>query len=522
MISIDGGFINVADEIRRILSYQCVTCESREGEGNLDCCIMTIPRQAIISSSCNCKQVGLIRRVSEEEVTDYSGSSVQNDIMQNETTLVLESPRVFLPKQLEVFDYCTEYHPNQNTFVLYSGAFGAGKTLLLAQVCIETCLNNPKCLGLVGSQTYPTLQDVVWRKFLEEIELFQDKLDAQGIDIQILKKVNSSPGKMKIIFYNDSEILFRACEDERKLAGTSLDFFALDEPVDIAESVFTQLMGRLRGIHLKQRFGILATNPGAETHWVYEYFIGDIKRGYYTVETSTYDNVLLPNYEAYIHGMEDWYDADWVNRYLKGKWGAFAGQIYKDFDKDRDVGNYRRLIEDGKIEIKHYIAGVDWGFRNPSCILTYGVDDRNHLYLVDEYYQNEKTTTFVSEEIAKRNEKYKYKQVFCDPSAVDLIKQTYDLGVPIKEGNNDVDNGIAKIKSLFKAKIIHVDVGCFHYIKEHESYRYERDKTNKNLTEKPVKKDDHSCDAERYGLTDFDPFRKPSFCHGGRWDSWLR
>lgn len=440
--------------------------------------------------------------------------------MTNETTIVLRSPRAFLPKQIKVFNMCTDFHLKQNNYVLYSGAFGSGKTLLLAQVCIKTCLENPKCLGLMGSQTYPTLQDVVFRIFLEEVQVYQDTLDEAGVDFKLLKKVNRSPGKMKVVFYNDAEVLFRACEDERKLAGTSLDFFALDEPVDIAENVFTQLMGRLRGKHVKQKFGILATNPGSEIHWVYQYFIADKKRGYYVVETSTYDNVLLNNYDAYIHGMEERYDSDWVNRYLNGQWGAFEGQIYKDFSREKNVGNYRDLIDAGTIKIKYYLGGVDWGFRNPSCILTYGVDKDNHLYLVDEYYQNEKTTTFVADEISKRNDQFKYKQVFCDPSAVDLIKQTYDLGVPIKEGNNDVDNGIAKIKSLFKANLIHVDKSCFHYIKEHEGYHYERDRTNKNLTEKPFKKDDHSCDTERYALTDFDPFRKPSFCHGGRWDLW--
>ncbi|GAI85279.1 unnamed protein product, partial [marine sediment metagenome] len=81
----------------------------------------------------------------------------------------------------------------------------------------------------------------------------------------------------------------------------------LDEPVDIQEGVFTQLIGRLSGTkNLKNPFGLLTTNPGSELHWIHKYFIHeDTKQSdFYFVSTTTYDNKLLPHYERYIGRIE--------------------------------------------------------------------------------------------------------------------------------------------------------------------------------------------------------------------------
>jgi len=90
--------------------------------------------------------------------------------------------------------------------------------------------------------------------------------------------------------------------------------------------------------------------------------------------------------------------------------------------------------------------------------------------------------------------------------------------IKVVNANNDVETGISKLKSFFKNDIVHVDRRCKNLIKELESYRYERGRsTSKNQSEMPVKKDDHACDALRYSITNFDPFRKPTVCKGGQW-----
>lgn|GEM_PF-2157964 len=432
----------------------------------------------------------------------------------NNKNIILNRPRQFLPKQIEVFDLVFKKHIGKNgklmnNYVLYSGAFGAGKTILLAHVGIKAALQYPKSVGLVGSQTYPQIRDVVFRTFIQELERYQKILDEKNIPIKLFTETISI-GKMNINFYNGSEIWFRSCDKERNLAGRSIDWFGLDEPVDMKEGVMTQLIGRLRGTAIPFHFAILATNPEAENHWLYKYFYLDKKEGYYAVDTNTYDNYLLPNQEEYIKSMESRYDADWVRRYLNGKWGAFAGQIYKTFSIERHVTNdeIEKNFKNRKDLVDKYIAGVDWGVRDACCILILLLTKTNNIYVIEEFYESERTSYDIAHLLSKYQKKYNLSKVYIDPSAIDLRNQAFDLGVSCafwKNGethsyaDNTVSTGIAKLQSCFKNNKIFIHSSCINLIRSLLAYRYKGD------GETPSKEDDHAADALRYALSDYSP-----------------
>jgi PBSX family phage terminase large subunit len=404
---------------------------------------------------------------------------------------VLKYPRKFLPKQKEVLDAVKTYK-----FLLYSGAFGAGKTLLISNVVIKECVNNPGSLWFVGSQTVPQMRDTVFRTFMEEAELYQMALDEAGIKLKLIKQFHKTA--MIVRFFNGSEVLFRSCDEPSKFKSLNLDGFALDEPVDIDEDVFLMLQGRLRGTHTRHRVGILAGNPGGYSSWVYRKFFEDKNPEYKTVETTTYDNSFLP--PDYITDCENSFDDDYANR----------GLVYKDFDRSIHVGNYRDK------NFKYYLGGYDDGYRNPACLLTLGVDDDKKLYVVNEYFEKEKTTDIIVSEISEINKAFPMRKIFADPSAQNFIETAKDKRLHVLDANNDIDNGISKLKSFFKNDIVHIDFGCKNLIKELGSYRYEKDKFSKNPTERPIKKHDHACDALRYSVTNYNPFRKSIFCGSGK------
>jgi len=362
-------------------------------------------------------------------------------------------------------------------------------------------MENPGCVGLLGSLTYPQLNDVVFTVFKQEAELYQKALDDAGIPVKIIDKYTSSPGKMRVEFTNGSLVHFKACDDELKLRGYTLDFFGLDEPIDIDETIFKQLVGRISGNVLKKPFGILTTNPGSESHWIYQRFFLSGNPQYATVKTTTYDNELLPDYNNYIKSLLENYDDDWVKRFLDGDWGAFAGQIYKAFNPKKHVGNYK----DNK-DILYYIAGVDFGTRNPSCVLTIGVTKEKQALIVGEYYAPS-TSADLAKELQRLDKKYSYRKIFIDPAALDLITQCEELKLPVEAGINKVEPGIAKIKSLLKKDLILIDKFCGNLISEIQAYHYERDRLNNNPTEKPAKVQDHACDALRYALFSFKLWR---------------
>jgi len=392
---------------------------------------------------------------------------------------------------------------SKKRYVLYSGAVRAGKTLLLANVAIQTCIDNPGCIGMLGSLTTPQLTDVVFTVFKQELRLYQDALTKAGIPIT-LAQIKSSKGDMKAIFWNGSEVWFKPCDEEEKLRGMTLDFVGLDEPIDIHEDIFKQLTYRISGTgHLKNKnpFILLTTNPGSQSHWIYKRFFEWENPDYCTIQTTTYDNVLLPRYEEFITEGLNGGDIDWIHRFLDGTWEAFAGQVYKEFNQKTCVGDYKALKS-----FDYILCGVDWGFRNPSCILTIGIKGKD-VFVIDEYYQREKPTHFVVKEVSERHIKHHYKTVYFDPSNPDLIFQANDLHIPADKGDRNVDAGIGKIKSIIKKGNLHIDRSCVNLIREFQVYQYKKDKPGVNSVEVPVKLDDHSLDALRYGLTAYHAFR---------------
>jgi len=86
--------------------------------------------------------------------------------------LILPSPVLFLPKQLRVFTLC-----QFADCVLYSGAFRAGKTLLLVHAVIKICLENPGAKGVLGSQTHTQLKSVVFSLFRDELDRYQKEIN---------------------------------------------------------------------------------------------------------------------------------------------------------------------------------------------------------------------------------------------------------------------------------------------------------------------------------------------------------
>jgi len=408
----------------------------------------------------------------------------------------------FLPKQMQVLGLI-----KKKDAILYSGAFRAGKTLLLVHAAIITALENPKCRGILGALTSTRLSSVVFKLFLDEMDRYQEALTKAGINIKIAKRIIHSQGKKLVEFYNGSLIEFRSCDDERKLSGYTLDFFGLDEAVDMDEEIFTQLLGRISGTgFLKNTFGIIATNPADELHWLYKFFYySDKDPKFVPVDTNTRENKLLPDYDAYIKRLEKAWDKDWVLRYLDGRWGMFSGAIYKEFDQKKHMGDYKDL------PVKFHIAGVDFGLRDPYVILVGGVTLDDRIVIKEEYYGRNKSSHEVAQLLADIHKEKKFRKVYVDPSAADLILQAYRLGVPcgkktsngeIKSySDNDIFSGIARIQSLFKNDLILIDKNCTFFKQEHLSYRYQEGK------DKPIDKNNHTCDANRYLTTDFNPFK---------------
>ena len=134
-----------------------------------------------------------------------------------------------------------------------------------------------------------------------------------------------------------------------------------------------------------------------------------------------------------------------------------------------------------------------------------------------EFYKSGLTSRELANETLVASGKYHFNKIYCDPSGQNAIAEMRNVKLRSMDADNDIDNGVAKLKSMFRNDLIFIDKGCKNLIKELESYRYEKDRFTKNLTERPIAKDNHAVDALRYAVTDFNPYKKPRLLRAGIW-----
>lgn len=168
------------------------------------------------------------------------------------------------------------------------------------------------------------------------------------------------------------------------------------------------------------------------------------------------------------------------------------GLVYKEFSR------FEHIFDDAtpRRPIAEVLAGVDFGFTNPSCILRIEQDVDNHFWVTSEWYKTGQTTAQLIE-IARS---MKINTFYPDPAEPDRIQEMMNASLNCREVSKDIEAGIQAVRELFRSKRLHIHESCINLIAELESYRYPDRKPEANEREVPVKDKDHACDALRYPL----------------------
>ena len=177
-----------------------------------------------------------------------------------------------------------------------------------------------------------------------------------------------------------------------------------------------------------------------------------------------------------------------------GEFRKMQGLVYKEFNRDKHL--YDELPNMSFVE---KFAGIDFGFTNPTAVLTMYRDKDDNIYLDEEWYERGRTDEQIAEYVAQKQ----YNKVYPDPASPSSIKVLRDKGVYVSEVVKNADsikNGIDRIRTLFKMNKLKINKDCKNLISELESYRYPDKKPDKNEEENPIKENDHALDALRYAL----------------------
>ncbi|NOQ48420.1 MAG: hypothetical protein GQ576_04685 [Methanococcoides sp.] len=238
-------------------------------------------------------------------------------------------------------------------------------------------------------------------------------------------------------------------------------------------------------------------------NWIYDKFVLAENQEYEIVHAKTRDNAHLP--EDYLSSLEGSYSGTFALQELEGQFVAFEGLVYPDFNRFENV-IASELIK--KEEFKTVVAGVDFGWTNPTVLLAVGQKADGSLCVLDEIYRKQMTPEDLVNSAKVLQARWKVSHFFCDPSSPDLIDTMTRNGIPATKANNAKVPGIAAVNA--SVKTMKLSDECKKTIWEMERYRYPESQSGKEVKEEPIKIDDHAMGALRYGVMGLHrPVRKP-------------
>lgn len=277
-----------------------------------------------------------------------------------------------------------------------------------------------------------------------------------------------------------------------------------DEVALMPESFVNQATGRLSVEGSKMWFNC---NPEAPLHWFKRNWIDRAdEKGLLCLHFTMDDNFSLSeDIKARYRAM---YSGVFYLRYVKGLWAVAEGLIYSMFGDANIYNDDSRPVAMLNTSVR-YIA-CDYGTTNP-CVFLDIRDDGRDIWVENEWRWDSKsdeaqrlpTPNKTDSEYADAMQGFMTDDpalqcmIIVDPSAKSFITELRQRGFYVREGDNDVLDGIRVVSSLFTQKKLHIHRRCEGLIRELRSYVWDA-KAAERGEEKPVKMQDHGCDGLRY------------------------
>ena len=338
--------------------------------------------------------------------------------------------------------------------------------------------------------TYQQARDIAWDLLIKRVNPIAIRINESRLEITL-------PNKYK----TESKIYLRGWESVETLRGQAFDLLIPDEVAmmrnfwagwnEVLRPTLTDRQGHAMFISTPKGFNHFYDLCNAEgDQWGHFHF-------------TTYDNPHIPRTE--IEDARRQLPSDTFDQEYMADFRRQEGLVYREFIRDRHIVD--ELPDESKFV--DYIAGIDFGYTNPTAVIHVKKDVNDTWWVVDEWYRTGK----VDEEIADYVWSCNFNRVYADPEAPSTIESISRKGVQVSEvvkNRDSIVNGIDQVRALFKQNKLKIHRRCKNLIAELESYRYPDKKDDKNLSELPVKENDHALDALRYVVMMSHTFRTVS------------
>ena len=388
------------------------------------------------------------------------------------------------------------------SLVGYGGAMGGGKTRALVELAIDAACLFPGNNILIARHNFTDLATTTMAEFFRYCpdSLVKRRAQSPTHSVQI-----AAPGQRR-----PSTIHFRHLSDWTGLGSQQFGAVFIDEAGQVEAEAAQMLVTRLRHPAQPQPWFVAASNP--YPGWFERWFVkrelpeAALERAAVSlrfVPARIEDNPHLP--DNYAETQRAILPPDWVDRFIDGRFDAFLGQIYPNFDPalhrwDGPLPAFSRFIGGldfgAESHTGHFTAGIVAGLTNASAPCGRGV-----LIRLDEFEQRGPGVVQRVEQWMQRCRRRFGPVTWCaDRSQSAWIGHLSGPGLPIrpsKGGPGSVHVGIARVQER-----LNPDNPRAFYLPSLTQFplrmREYRWKHQDAVRPEPRGKDDDLLDADRY------------------------
>tara|TARA_B100000902_G_scaffold193261_1_gene184658 strand:- start:740 stop:1996 length:1257 start_codon:yes stop_codon:yes gene_type:complete len=314
-------------------------------------------------------------------------------------------------------------------------------------------------------------------------------------------EVTRDNAKDKVIeLTNGSTIRMGSVNQVDSVVGRSYDLIIFDEAalVDGRDAFNVALRPTLDKENSK---AIFISTPRGRNNWFAEFWhrgFSDEFPEWCSIKATYHENPRIS--EQDINEARKTMSESEFNQEYMADFNVFEGQVWA-FNHEECVADLAE-IDTSKMDV---FAGMDVGYRDPTafCVIAYDWDEEKY-YLLDEYFDSERTTEQHAMEIQKLIAKWDIDYIYIDSAAQQTrydMAQNYDITTI--NAKKSVLDGIGHVGGIIDNDRLLVHQKCEESLISLDQYQWD---PNPNLLrEKP--KHNYAChmaDALRYALYSFE------------------
>jgi len=416
-------------------------------------------------------------------------------------------------------DYLADY-PKDSRFLKLDPAEYLnllGVDALPSQMAIINAINNPKyrfvCAAVSRRQGKTYIANIIGQLvslvpgsniliMSPNYSLSQISFDLQR---QLIKhfdlEVKRDNAKDKVIeMHNGSTIRMGSVNQVDSCVGRSYDLIIFDEAAlaDGRDAFNVALRPTLDKPGSK---AIFISTPRGRNNWFAEFFDRGQSEDFpeWACIKATYKDNPRMTEDDIAEARKSMSDAEFRQEY-EADFNTYEGRVW-NFDYENCIAN----LEDIETREMDVFAGLDVGYRDPTAFCVIGYDwNEEKYYLLDEYFDAEKTTEQHALEIQRMIQKWDIDYIYIDAAAQQTrydFAQQYDISTI--NAKKSVLDGIAHVAGVVDNDKLIVDQRCLETIASLDQYQWD---PNPNLIKEKPKHNraSHMADALRYALYSFE------------------